>query len=363
MHLIIKKIINLDNFMIKNFLRLKKFQWKIASCLVCLLLNSSQSYSAEPISDALYDLSLEELGNIHVTLVTKKKQRLVDAEASIYVITEDAIRRSGARTLPEALRLAPNLQVAQIKANQYAISARGFNASTANKLLVMIDGRAVYTPLYSGVFWDAQDVMLQDVAQIEIISGPGGTLWGANAVNGVINILTKAATETVGNLVHTTSSNKERGIAMRHGESFDNNSGGYRVYVKFDQWAHSIRASGIAEPDAWYRSQAGFRSDWSDERNELKLLGNTYRNSVDQLRPQQETNSGTNLLARWNRKFVDGSKLRVRTYIDHSAHDTPGVYSEKLDVMDLDLQHSLPETETGQLILGGGYRVADSTLR
>lgn len=340
------------------------FSAKVAlHLLLCAtFLNSTQSHSAQPESSALYDLSLEELGQIQVTLVAKKKQRLIDAAGSVYVITEDAIKRSGARSLPEALRLAPNLQVAQIKANQYAISARGFNSSTANKLLVMIDGRIVYTPLYSGVFWDAQDVMLQDVAQIEIVSGPGGTLWGTNAVNGVINIITKSAADTQGNLIHATSSNKERGIAIRHGAKFSDNKGGYRIYAKLDQWAHSVRASGVAEPDAWDRGQIGFRSDWSDQRNDIKVLGNSYRNTIDQLAPGQETNSGTNLLLRWNRTMLDGSSLRMRTYFDHSAHDTPGVYSERLDLLDLDVQHTLLENNGKQWIWGGGYRIANDRV-
>jgi iron complex outermembrane receptor protein len=146
----------------------------------------------------LADLSLEQLGNIEITSVSKREQRLGDAPASIFVITREAIQRAGVNTLAEALRLAPNLHVARINASQYAISARGFNSATANKLLVLIDGRSVYTPLYSGVFWETQDVPLGDVERIEVISGPGGTLWGANAVNGVINVITAGADASVG---------------------------------------------------------------------------------------------------------------------------------------------------------------------
>lgn len=351
-----------NNAKVYIFAKPTKLSLSAILCASCLLLTPAYTYSAAASSSNLYDLSLEELGQVQVTLVAKKKQRVIDAAGSIYVITHEAIRRSGARTLPEALRLAPNLHVAQIKGNQYAISARGFNSSTANKLLVMIDGRIVYTPLYSGVFWDAQDVMLQDVEQIEIVSGPGGTLWGANAVNGVINIITKAATDTTGNLLHATSSNKERGVAVRHGGNFSNNRGSYRVYAKVDQWAHSVRASGMAEPDAWDRSQVGFRSDWRDQRNDVKVIANSYRNAIDQRAPGQETNSGTNLLARWKRTLRDGSSLRLLTYIDHSTHNTPGVYGEKLDIVNIDAQHSLPEADGNQLIWGGGYRVANDNV-
>src|SRR4051812_15874267 len=149
----------------------------------------------------LRGLSLEDLGNIEITSVTRQAGRLSDAPAAIFVITNEDIRRSGQTSLPEILRLAPNLEVAQINANSYAISARGFNSSTANKLLVLIDGRSVYTPLFSGVFWDMQDVLPDDIERIEVISGPGGTLWGANAVNGVINITTKHSRDTQGGLV------------------------------------------------------------------------------------------------------------------------------------------------------------------
>ena len=150
------------------------------------LASVASSAFAQQANPGLADLSLEELANLQITSVSRRAERLSDAAASIFAITGDDIRRSGVTSLPEALRLAPNLQVARVDARQYAISARGFNSTTANKLLVLIDGRTVYTPLFSGVFWDAQDVFLEDVQRIEVISGPGATLWGANAVNGII---------------------------------------------------------------------------------------------------------------------------------------------------------------------------------
>ncbi|HEX6266661.1 MAG TPA: TonB-dependent receptor plug domain-containing protein, partial [Burkholderiales bacterium] len=157
----------------------------------------------------LADLPLEALANIEITSVSRRPESLLDAPASIYVITAGHIRRSGATSLPEALRLAPNLQVARIDTGTYAISARGFNAVVANKLLVLIDGRTIYTPLFSGVFWDQQEVMLEDVERIEIISGPGATLWGTNAVNGVINVITRDAAGTQGALVSAGAGNRE----------------------------------------------------------------------------------------------------------------------------------------------------------
>jgi iron complex outermembrane receptor protein len=177
----------------------------------------------------LADLSLEELAELEVTSVSRRAERLIDAPASIYVITSDDIRRSGVTSLPEALRLAPNLQVARIDASQYAISARGFNNAVGNKLLVVVDGRTIYTPLFSGVFWDQQDVMLEDVERIEVISGPGATLWGANAVNGVINVITRRAGDTQGVLASATSGMQERGATIRFGGELG--PGHYRAYA------------------------------------------------------------------------------------------------------------------------------------
>src|SRR5712691_3008758 len=163
-----------------------------------VLLGATAAFPAEPSRGGLADLSLEELSNIEITSVSKHAERLSDAPASVFVITAEDIRRSGATSLPEALRIAPNLEVARVNANSYSISARGFNNTAGNKLLVLIDGRAVYTPLFSGVFWDVQDVVLEDIERIEVISGPGATLWGVNAVNGVINVITRRSQDTQG---------------------------------------------------------------------------------------------------------------------------------------------------------------------
>src|SRR5215510_6909551 len=158
----------------------------------------AQTYAASGTPSELKKMSLEELLNVEVTSVSRRPEKLSETASAVQVITQEEIHRSGATSLPEALRLASNLQVAQVDSRQWAISARGFNNTLANKLLVMIDGRAVYTPLYAGVFWDVQNVLLEDVDRIEVVSGPGGTLWGANAVNGVINVVSKEARQTQG---------------------------------------------------------------------------------------------------------------------------------------------------------------------
>src|SRR5467141_4206775 len=189
---------------------LARLRWRCVLVFNVLLASAPVGAQLMRVAD-LADLSIEELGNIQITSVSRHAERPSDAAASIFVITGEDIRRSGATRLPEALRLAPNLEVARVNASSYAISARGFNNTVANKLLVLIDGRTVYTPLFSGVFWDAQDVMLEDVERIEVISGPGATLWGANAVNGVINVITRHASDNQGAFAYGQVGSLDRG--------------------------------------------------------------------------------------------------------------------------------------------------------
>src|SRR5688572_11344542 len=186
--------------------------------LIAILIGPWCRAAAEsPSTRELVDLTLEQLANLEVTSVSKVSEPLADAPASIFVITSDDIRRSGARTLPEALRLAPNLQVARVSSSAYTVRARGINNTSANKLLVLIDGRSVYSPLFSGVFWDVQDVMIEDIDRIEVVSGPGGTLWGVNAVNGVINVITRSAAKTRGGLATGGGGNRDSDVAARYG--------------------------------------------------------------------------------------------------------------------------------------------------
>src|SRR5438093_5435958 len=209
----------------------------------------------------LADLGLEAIANLEVASVSRRAERLSDAPASIFVITGDDIRRSGATSIPEALRLAPNLEVARVDSRQYAISARGFNNTIANKLLVLIDGRTVYTPLFSGVFWDVQDTLLEDIDRIEVISGPGATLWGANAVNGVINIITRNAKDTQGLLLLGGGGTELRGFGgVRYGGELATNVH-YRVYGKFFDRDSSVFSDGRDATNDWYMGQGGFRLD------------------------------------------------------------------------------------------------------
>jgi iron complex outermembrane recepter protein len=319
------------------------------------VLLASGAFAADaPRARDLADLSLEELANIPVTSVSKHPESLADAPASIFVITAEDIRRSGATRLPEALRLAPNLEVAQSNASSYAISARGFNSTTANKLLVLIDGRIVYTPLFSGVFWDAQDVMLEDVERIEVISGPGATLWGANAVNGVINVITRRSSDTQGALAYVRAGNLERGYGARYGGAMGD--GSYRVYGRSFDVFNTSSASGATASDGWGRAQVGFRTDWGTTANGFTIQGDAYRGKIDQLVGNDSTISGGNLLGRWNRDLAQWGGLQVQAYFDNTERDIPGTFGEHLNIFDFEFQHSPRALGAHAITWGAGYR-------
>ena len=310
---------------------------------------------------ALADLTLEELANIEVTSVSRRAERLSDAPASIYVITREDIRRAGVTTLPEALRLAPTLQVARVNATKYAISARGFNNAIGNKLLVLIDGRTVYTPLFSGVFWEQQDVMLEDVERIEVISGPGATLWGANAVNGVINVITRRSGDTQGALVSIGGGNLEQGASVRYGGKLGE-TGHFRLYGKKLGLQNTTRANGSSVPDGWESGQVGFRADWGQAENGFTLQGDAYSGKSELgivpgfVIPPLDV-SGANLLARWTRQLSGGSDIRLQAYYDHTKRDDPLFFRPESDIFDIDFQHGIP-LDRHKLLWGGGYRHA-----
>jgi iron complex outermembrane receptor protein len=324
--------------------------------------------AAQRSSSELADLSLEELSNIEITSVSKRAERLSDAAASVFVITNEDIRRAGATSLPEALRLAPNLQVAQASAYGYTASARGFGNSASNKLLVLIDGRSVYTPLFSGVFWDVQDVMLEDVERIEVISGPGGTLWGANAVNGIINIITRSARSTQGALASAGAGNRGSGAAFRYGGS-TGADGNYRVYGKYDDGRHTETADGTAKPDAWHRAQVGFRADWDRLGDQVMLQGNAYNGAEGQPAPGLLATgvkfdlgtislSGVNLVGRWAHQIEGGSSVSLQAYYDRTERTVPPTIAETLDIFDVQLQHALPPAGIHSVTWGAEYRYA-----
>jgi iron complex outermembrane receptor protein len=305
--------------------------------------------------NALSRLSIEELGEIEVSLVSKRPERLADAAAAVFVITREDIRRAGVSTLPEALRLAPNLQVARVNSSTYAISARGFNSESANKLLVMIDGRSVYTPLHSGVFWDAQDVMVTDIERIEVVSGPGGTLWGANAVNGVINIVTRAAQDTVGTVVSAVAGSDQRGIGARHGIKLGDDAA-LRFYGRSYRYGHTVQEDGTPVRDEWSRQQVGFRADGGNAAAGWTAQGDAYEGKAQVPASPDRSVSGTNLLGRYARTLDNRSGVQMQVYLDHYRRQQPGLFNEDLDTVDVDLQHHITFAGDHEVVWGGGYR-------
>jgi iron complex outermembrane receptor protein len=328
---------------------------------------ASSASAAGPDASTIADLSLEELANIRVTSVSKRAEALADAAASVFVITAEDIRRAGATSLPEALRLAPNLLVARAHATGYSISARGFNNSAGNKLLVLIDGRSVYTPLFSGVFWDAQHVMLEDVERIEVISGPGGTLWGTNAVNGVVNIITRSARDTQGTLVSAGAGDADVAAAVRYGGAAGAD-GDYRVYAQYLDRDHTELSDGSAVNDGGDIGQAGFRADWSRDGGDFTLQGDAYRGDEDQPAPGSITVggisrldpiaiAGVNLLARWHRALEGGSEVTLQGYYDRTERNVRGTFDDTLDVFDVQFLHALHPAGAHAITWGADYRL------
>lgn len=318
-----------------------------------------QAVAADSAPLSLQDLarfSIEELSEIEVSSVSRRPESLRQAAAAIYVISREDIRRSGASSLPEVLRLAPNLQVARLDASRYAITARGFNSTTANKLQVLMDGRSVYTPLYSGVFWDAQDTLLEDIERIEVVSGPGGTLWGSNAVNGVINVITRRAQDSVGTMLQAEGGNTGRQLAARHGRRLSDDAS-LRVYAKGFVHDDTFTPSGANAGDGWHNSQAGFRFDWGRGADTLTLQGDGYDGAIAQGTRPDATLGGANLLGRWNRQLADGGAIQVQTYYDRTRRQIPGTFAEVLETWDLDLQRNLRWGERHDVVWGGGYRL------
>lgn len=324
-----------------------------------------------PMQSDLADLSIEELANIQVTSVSKRPERMQDAAAAVFVITANDIRRSGADSLPEALRLAPNLHVARINGYAYSISARGQNSGgsvLSNKLLVLIDGRSVYTPLFAGVFWDAQDVLLEDIERIEVVSGPGGVLWGLNAVNGVINITTRSARDTQGGMIALQGANDgSGGAAFRQGGT---SSGGvaWRAFGKYSRRSDGERVGGGRVDDSFQRSFAGLRADWARGIDRYSVVGNIYQGRFAQPQPGEIAvpggptdlgrvrSDGANLTARWQRALDDGGALSAQAYLDHTVRESPPLFSERLTTADLQFQHTLPTAGQHGLVWGANYR-------
>ncbi|NDF12083.1 MAG: TonB-dependent receptor [Proteobacteria bacterium] len=315
--------------------------------------------------------SIEELMGQKVTLVSRKEERAVEAASSIYVITQEDIRRSGMTNIPELLRMVPGLHVARADSKGWVVSARGFSDQFSNKLLVMIDGRTVYNPLFSGVYWDTQDYPLEDIERIEVVRGPGGTLWGANAVNGVINIVTKKAEFTQGNYASVGFGNELRGLAeARHGGKIGENTY-YRVYAKHQDNDDSSLMNGDDAGDAWRMSHSGFRIDTQAHNGATRITtqGDAYygREDWDYLEPNiaspilvrpaqfKEDDMGGNFLTRVEHTNEDGSIHTLQAYLDNYYRDNFSL-EQSVTTADLDYQYQFDVGKRHQVVVGAGYR-------
>jgi iron complex outermembrane recepter protein len=333
-----------------------------------LALNAAAQSTQDVSPGAVAQMSVEDLMNIKVTSVSKRTQKLADAAAAVFVITQEDIRRSGATSIPEALRFVPGLEVARIDENKWAIGSRGFNGRFDNKLLVLIDGRSVYTPLFSGVYWNVQDVMLEDVDRIEVIRGPGATLWGANAVDGVINIITRKAKDSQGTVVTAGAGNDERGSAgVRYGDKVGNTY--YRAYARYFDWGPSDYASGMAAHDGWDMLRGGFRADWTPAgANSMTIQGDVYGSKYGETLtvpslsapysstfPNNGKYSGGNILGRWNRSS-EGSSMSLQMYFDNTTIADNSLFVDHQNIFDVDFQHGFHVGDSQQFVWGLGYR-------
>ena len=317
----------------------------------------AQDPDSLPSPGALKKLSLDELMSIEVRSVSRRPERLSEAASAVQVITQEDIRRSGATRLTEALRLAGNLAVTQIDAAQWSISARGFNSPLANKLLVLIDGRSVYTPLFAGVFWDAQDVMLEDIAQIEVISGPGATQWGANAMNGVINVTTRRANDTQGLLLLGAGGSELHGKAgARYGGALGPNAR-FRVYGQYGDRDGTTGPDGNPVGNDWTMGQGGFRVGWDPSSDDhFTFQGDLYEDRVNLAGGNELFHRNINLLSRWSHRLSERSDLRVQAYFDRGRREVLPLESDLLETLDLDLQHHIALGERNDVVWGVAYR-------
>jgi iron complex outermembrane recepter protein len=341
----------------------------LSLAVIAVFLGGSVSAQSPQGVPDISRMSIEDLMNLEVTSVSKHTQRVSDSAAAVFVITQEDIRRSGAASIPEALQMVPGLQVARIDENKWAIGSRGFNGRFDNKLLVLIDGRSVYTPLFSGVYWNVQDVMLEDVDRIEVIRGPGATLWGANAVDGVINIITKPAQATQGGLLTAEVGTEERTAESgRYGGRLGN-SAYYRIYTKYYNWQPSIDATGKTANDGWDAVRGGFRVDTkSSGPNSLTVQGDLYQNNYNEtltipsLNPPYSSTfpndgdyKGGNVLTRWTHNF-SRSSTSLQAYFDNTNVVDNSLFTDHENVYDIDFQHDIHVGESQELVWGLGYR-------
>ena len=343
----------------------RRAAFTVSTAVLGALLSGAPARSAD---NRLLDLSLEELLHVEITSAAKKAQTVAETAAAAFVITREDIRRSGAHNIPEALRLAPGVEVAQIDGNKWAVSVRGFNGRFANKLLVLMDGRALYTPSFGGVFWDAQDTLMQDIERIEVIRGPGGAIWGANAVNGVINIITRSSRETQGaEMIAESDDNHSRTMSMRLG-TMPREDLSYRLYGKYGEGGSNESISGVRadQSDQW---RFGARADFSPRAGEeWSLTAEGYQGrSGDALHlpvlmpPYSASSIATERISgffsvgRWQKRLDDNSELQAQFFFDDTNRRTP-LFSESRDTTSLELQYHFQVRDLHDVVIGAGAR-------
>jgi iron complex outermembrane receptor protein len=317
-------------------------------------------------------LSLEQLGDVEVTTASKEPEQVWRTPAAVYAITQEDIRRSGVTSLPEALRLAPGVEVARVDSDHWSVGIRGFGVTLASKLLVLIDGRSVYTPLFAGIYWQVQATPLEDIERIEVIRGPGGTIWGANAVDGVINIITRSAKDTHGSIVSLGGGNADEGTTTARYGSGSERGFNYRVYGMGFARRPEFQMEG-RKFDAWRMGQAGFRTDWDRGAGDaFTFQGDIYRESAGETTtfglyspPSQATVvgnaelTGGNLLGRWKRVLNERSDFQVQAYFDRTNHFEPE-FGETRDTFDVDFLHHLTLPGQQNFLWGLGARLSPS---
>src|ERR1051326_2611131 len=342
--------------------------------LVVLAIFTSATFAQKPLRD-LTEASLEDLMNMEVTSVSKKEQKLVTSPAAIFVITQEDIRRSGMSSIPELLRMVPGIEVAQIQGNQWAITARGFNGQYSRKILVLVDGRSVYRTSTSGVYWDEQDTLLEDIDRIEVIRGPGATLWGANAVNGVINIITKTAENTQGALITTRIGNGDQTLSgARYGGQLGK-AGHYRVYSRYFR-RENITEDNDDQPNGdWAAIRAGFRADLKlSSSDSLSVEGDVFHATAgldadipiltppyEQGWESKERTGGANVLMNWSHRHSDSSVFTLKAYFDHNRKDTQ-ILDERDNRANFEFQHEWRPAERHEVVWGVGFRYDFNTF-
>jgi iron complex outermembrane receptor protein len=318
-----------------------------------------------------FNLSPEQLLSAEVISVSKTKGTVEQSPSAVYVITAEDIARSGVTSIPDALRMAPGVDVAQGPSGGWAINIRGFNKGLADQLLVMIDGRTIYNPLFAGTYWELQNLPLEDIERIEVIRGPGGTLWGANAVNGVINIITKRAQDTQGKLIRAEAGTLQQdNVLGQVGTKIADNSY-YRVYAQHLNDGPLRSPEGGDAPDSLRDSRTGFRFDRDDN---LTISGDAYVNTTDQLisvpqltapfaltKNDEHESQGANLLAHWKQSYADGSLLSLQSYVDYTLRDQIVLHDEE-DILDFDAQYNLHPIGPNEFVMGGGYRLTHEDI-